>query len=300
MTILDDFKKSLIEQGKSEWTVAGYLADLRLFSTWFQQTNGDELTPERLTPTDVKQYRAYLQTVIKAKPATINRRLAALRIYGAIAVSLNQAAYNPAEGIRSVETQELAPRWLGKQEQMALVREVERRCQSVHTAPARLKAVRDRAIVILLLNTGMRIGELISLETGDLVITERRGELVVRKGKGNKSRRIPLNLSARKALQEWLAMRPVNGVDRVFTNQAGKELHVRMAQHMIKGIAARANVENVTPHTLRHTYAHNLVEMGNGLGIVATLLGHSRLETTMIYTTPGIHELERAVNTLDN
>ena len=297
---LNDFGQSLIEQGKSVRTVAGYLADLRVFSTWFKQTNGDELTPESLTPTDLKQYRSYLQTIARARPATINRRLAALRMYGAIAVRENLAAYNPAEGIRGVEEQEMAPRWLGKREQMALMREVERRCQNTHTAPARLKAIRDRAIVILLLNTGLRIGELTDLETGDLVITDRRGQLTVRNGKGEKSRRIPLNLNSRKALLEWLQLKPGNGNGQVFTNQKGVGLGRRMVECAIREIGAKAKVESVTPHTLRHTFAKNLVDMGISLEKVSMLLGHRNLNTTKIYTTPGLQDLERAISVLDD
>lgn len=296
---LDSFKSALLEQGRSSRTIAGYLGDLRLFSRWFSQSNGEELSPCRLTPMDVKQYKAYLQSVQKAKPATINRRLAALRIYGAIAVSQRLAEYNPAEGIRGVEEQLLAPKWLGKREQAALVREVERRCQQARTNPARLKAVRDRAIVILMLNTGLRIGELVDLETGDIVITDRKGELTVRDGKGSKARRIPLNSNSRKVLLEWYALRP-NGCSQVFTGGAGEGLRRRMVQHMLGELGAAAKLEGVTAHVLRHTFAKNLVDLGISLEKVAALLGHSNLNTTRIYTTPGIQDLERAVSALDD
>lgn len=318
-----DFEQCLIEQGKSAQTVAGYAADLKVFSQWFYQVNGEELTPDRLTPTDLKQYRAYLQNTQKAKPATINRRLAALRIYGKAAVSQQFAEYNPAAGIRGVKEQALAPKWLGKLEQAALIREVERRCQQANSLPAKFKAIRDRAIVVLLLNTGLRVAELCNLELGDIRISKRKGEIEVRNGKGEKSRHIPLNANARIALEEWFSERlsvseigasdtiltwlqgpetPPSTIYRpgVFLTNRGKPLSVRMVQAMISDMEQSAKLEELTPHVLRHTFAKNLVDMGVSLEKVSMLLGHRNLNTTKIYITPGLQDLERAVELLDS
>ena len=77
---IDAFRQFLIDAGKSERTVSGYLADLEIFSRWFQQTNGEMLSSDNLTPTDVREYKLYLLNVQKAKAATINRHLAAIRL----------------------------------------------------------------------------------------------------------------------------------------------------------------------------------------------------------------------------
>jgi len=297
---LNTFRSALEEQGKAARTVNGYIGDLQLFARWFQQSNGEELAPDHLTPTDVKQYRAYLQTTQRARPATINRRLATLRLFGAVLVSKGMAEYNSAEGIRGLEEQPLSPKWLDKKQQAALIREAERRYQAANTGPARYKAIRNLAIVTLLLNTGLRIGELTALEIGDILISERKGELGVRNGKGGKARRIPLNYNARKALQYWFKVRLGNGSNRVFTGYDGNGLNRRGIQHMLAELGMAAKVEGVSPHTLRHTFAKNLVNMGVGLEQVAPMLGHRNLNTTRIYTTPGIQDLEKAVELLDD
>lgn len=293
LNILNNFEQALIEGEKSPRTVAGYVGDMQLFARWFHETNGEELAPANLTSTDVKQYRSWLQITQKAAPKTINHRLAALRSYGAIAVSQRLIEHNPAEGIHGVKEQELAPKWLDKKEQAKLVREVERRCQAARSSPARLKAIRDRAIVVLLLNTGLRVGELVDLEMSDIVMSERKGELTVRLGKGGKSRRIPLNANARKALQDWYALRP-GGSAQVFP------MRRRMVQHMLGELGEAAKVEGMTAHRLRHSFAKNLVDMGVSLEKVAMLLGHSNLETTRIYTVPGMADLQEAVGLLED
>ena len=82
MIDLTDFDLSLFENGRSEKTIEAYVGDLQQFSTWFLQTNGDDLfSPQRLTATDLREYKQYLAVVKKSAPSTINRRMAAIRAY---------------------------------------------------------------------------------------------------------------------------------------------------------------------------------------------------------------------------
>jgi integrase/recombinase XerC len=296
---LTEFGRYLAEGDRSRRTVAGYVDDIKHFSRWFEQRNGEALQPANLTPTDVKQYRAYLQNAARAKPATINRRLAALRAYGAAAVELGRAKYNPVNGIRGAKEQKLAPKWLSKGDKAKLEREAERRCQNARTEPARRQAIRDKAILALLLNTGLRIGELSELQMGDITMSERKGELRVR-GKGDKERIIPLNANVRKALQEWYAVRLETRSLLVFIGQKREGLKRRAIQAMLEELGTAAKVEGVSPHVLRHTFAKDLVDMGVSLEKVAMLLGHANLNTTKIYITPGMGDLEAAVKTLEN
>jgi site-specific recombinase XerD len=180
------FEDSLLNAGKSRTTILGYVADLRLFSIWFTQTNGETLTPQNLTPTDIREYRQYMLNVRLAKPTTINRHLSAIRAYCSWAKSAGLVPYNPIEGIKSVNQQSHAPKWLDKKEQAAIIREVERRVQAGKTESAKRQAMRDYAILIVLLNTGLRVGELVNLEISDISMSDRKGDLRVRSGKGTK------------------------------------------------------------------------------------------------------------------
>lgn len=117
----EPFCEYLIQLGRSERSIAGYLIDLRTFATWFEQTNGYLLAPDNLTPTDVQEYRQFLLNVRKAKASTINRHLAALRAYGHWAKSCGSVPYNPVEGIKSIAQQKHAPKWLDRREQAAVL-----------------------------------------------------------------------------------------------------------------------------------------------------------------------------------
>lgn len=292
------FIKYLHDAGKSARTVSGYQADLELFTRWFQQTNGEMLSSDNLTPTDVREYKQYLINRQKAKAATINRHLAAIRSYASWAKNTGEAVYNPADGIKGVSQQKHAPKWLDRKEQAAVLREAERRIQAAKTEPAKRQAIRDYCILTVLLNTGLRVSELVALEIEDITMSERKGELRVRAGKGTKERIIPLNDSCRKAIKAWYSVRPINKENRVFTTQRGYAT-TRAIQSVLESIGEAAHVDNMTPHVARHTFAKNLINAGVSLEKVAMLLGHSSLDTTMVYTTPGMNDLEKAVRTRD-
>lgn len=299
MTInIEVFKQFLVDAGKSDRTISGYLADITIFSRWFQQTNGEMLRSDNLTPIDVREYKQYLLNHQKAKAATINRNLAAIRSYAAWAKNSGSAIYNPADGIKGISQQKHAPKWLDRKEQAAVIREAERRIQASKTEPAKRQAIRDYCILSVLLNTGLRVSELVALEVEDITYSERKGELRVRAGKGTKERTIPLNDSCRKAIRAWYSVRPEDKTNRVFTTQRGSAT-TRAIQTILESIGAAAHVENMTPHVARHTFAKNLINAGVSLEKVAMLLGHSSLDTTMVYITPGMSDLEKAVRSLD-
>lgn len=291
------FAEHLLAQGRSPLTILGYGSDLGHFVIWYQQTNG-QLLEGTFTPTDVREYKAWLQSGERAAPATINRRLAALRAYGAWLVESGLAEFNPAGAARGVKEQAAAPRWLDKAAQTRLARELERGLLAARTDAARREASRNYAIGILLINSGLRVAELCALVVDDLTMGERSGRLVVRSGKGDKLREVPLNINARKALADWLARRPV-GPGPVFVSKHRTPLQPRAIQRILEVVGRRAGVE-LTPHALRHTFAHNLINAGVSLDRVAALMGHSKLETTRRYTIPGAADLAQAVSTLDD
>jgi site-specific recombinase XerD len=123
-----------------------------------------------------------------------------------------------------------------------------------------------------LLNTGLRVSELVTLEIEDITFSERKGKLRVRAGKGTKERILPLNDFCRKAIKEWYSVRPTDKANRVFTSQRGPAT-TRAVQSILEDIGEAAHVENLTPHVARHTFAKNLVNAGVSLEKVAMLLG---------------------------
>lgn len=297
------FEAYLHQQDCSILTVRGYLADLEHFALWFSQTNAEALSPERLTPTDVKAYKQYLLVVERRKASTVNRRLAALSAYARWALTTGQIHSDPTLHVKSVKQVANAPKWLDKQEQFALQRAIERDLQlSKLRYPKRwVTHRRDASLTLFLLNTGLRLGELIAMRLGDVQISERKGSLLVQNGKGGKQRAIPLNAEARKALQQWLDIRPTTDSDFVWTGVEGTsaDLSGRAIQRVLQRYAQEAGLEELTPHTCRHTFAKNLVNQGVGLEKVAALLGHANLNTTRMYITPDARDLELAVEKLN-
>ncbi len=304
MTTLDLFHDHLVSQDCAAATCKGYLADLRKFATWFQQTNGESLTPQTLTPADVREYRQFLLTVERYKAATINRRLAAITAYAKWALITGQIQNDPTLHIKSVKKVTGAPKWLDKSEQFALQRAIEKDLQiSRLRYPKRVVTRRrDASITLFLLNTGIRLAELASMRMGDVQLSERKGTLLVQSGKGSKQRTIPLNAEARKALQEWLDVRPKSNSDLVWVGVEGATggLSTRAVQRILERYAVEAGLEVFTAHTCRHTFAKNLANQGVGLEKIASLLGHSNLNTTQIYLIPDARDLEQAVGKLEH
>lgn len=289
---IDDFIRYLWqEQGMAYHTTRAYKADLEDFARWFEQTNGEPLTPEAITPTDVREYRAYLQVTVGAAPTTINRRLASLRRFCRWALERGFIEDDPTKRTKGVETPRTAPKALDRRQVNALVRQAERDTGRF--------ARRNLAIVQLLRHTGMRVGELCSLQLRDIELGERSGKVIIRSGKGSKYREIPLNADVRSVLRDYLEERGQGELtDWLFLGQRGDRLVPSTVYGIIKNYARLAGLEDVTPHTLRHTFAKGLLDAGEDLVTVATLLGHARLDTTARYTQPSERDLHKAVDAL--
>jgi site-specific recombinase XerD len=295
------FEDYLETQDRSPVTIRNYLSDLRQFANWFEQINRMPPTPQAVTTLDVRDYRQYLLTVKHNKANTINRHLASISRWLAWAVSTDQIDHNPSQQINGIREVNLSPKWLTRPDEGALLRQVERGSQVVNTISAKRQALRNRVLVLLMLNTGLRAGEVCNLEIGDLEISDRKGDLFVRKGKGRKQRHIPLNKQARKGLVDWLAIRPETEHTWVFLGQRGDQLSTSALRRIVSELAyaAKLDPQEVSPHVLRHTFGKRLIDQGVSLEKVAALMGHSNLNTTRIYLTPGQIDLEQAVRVLE-
>ena len=300
---LDEFQAYLRTEDRSPLTIAGYVGDVRLFAQWYENKYKETLMPQNLTNNAVRGYKQYLLDQ-PAKPKTINRRLAALAAY---AHWLELAGYvinvrNPVQGIKAVRETILAPKWLDKNQRAALLRSVDKEVEdAVRRYPRlRLMYVRDAAIVKLILYTGLRVGEIIHLRLTDVVLEERKGSIIVRQGKGTKRREIPLNAKARKAMLDYLQVKPEIESNYLFLGQRNEGIKSKTVQRSVTRFTDPIGLRDVTPHTLRHTFAKSLIDSGVSLEKVATLLWHSNLNTTRIYTTPGVQDLEDAIDELDD
>ncbi len=158
------------------------------------------------------------------------------------------------------------------------------------------QAVRDRAITLTVLHAGLKIQELRSLTTASITLLYNEGSVQIKGETGKQLRRIPLNSQVRQALGDYLNVRPHTTNNILFLGKRGP-LGNRQIQRILKRCARRASLaENlVTIHTLRHTFARNLVQAGVGLEHAAELLGFTNLETMRRYLPAGKSALQDAV-----
>ncbi|MBU0546443.1 tyrosine-type recombinase/integrase, partial [Patescibacteria group bacterium] len=159
------------------------------------------------------------------------------------------------------------------------------------------KNPKHNCILSLLYGTGMRVGELVRLQMGEIDLT--RGIIAVRCGKGAKDRFVMLPENLRDILSKQSQLKQQN--DFLFTNGRGWRLTEASIQKVVKESAERADVrKKVSPHTLRHSFATHLLENGTDIRYIQALLGHAKLQTTEIYTHVARNVLEGIVSPLDS
>jgi integrase/recombinase XerC len=280
----DNFALFLTESERSTYTIKNYLCDLDSFTLWLKSKGNKEFAPTLITPTDLREYKHYLDQTLQLKPQTINRKLSSLRSFLNWALREGYFPDNRLPHIpQPIKEQASAPKWLDRLSQHSLCRLVEKG-----------RKIRDIAIVKLLLNTGLRVSELCALTWNDIKISPKKGRLSVNHGKGAKRRIIPLNKDARSVLIELGYHKNKGSERRVFIGQRGA-MTPRGIESTLRKYVKQTDLEEVSPHQIRHTFCKNLIDAGVSLEKVAALAGHDNLETTRRYCTPSEQDLAAAV-----
>lgn len=263
------------------------IQDVRKFASWFAEANDEPFVVGRVTTRDITDCKNYLRRERVQAVNTVNRTLVTIRRFFGWLCEKGTIESNPAKPVKELRRVELAPKGLHRSDVRRLLREIELR-----------QDVRACAVFSTFLYTGCRISDLVYLELGDLVISERSGSVVFRHGKGNKQRSVPLPLPARKALQAYLETRPPVESDALFIGERGPltEKGVRSLFDKYSTITGLS----IHPHLMRHTFSHRYLEANAGdLVGLAQILGHSNLNTTARYTKKTTDQLSEACGRLD-
>jgi len=284
--VLARFEKYLMRLGLSPATVVNYLADMRGVARWCvegaqsetfaQQGSRQQRTLLNLATDDVRAYCQHLQAGRGLSPATVNRHLQAIRKFCYFARQANLMEGNPAADVRPIQAPPTLRRALDAEEIARLLEATQAGRPSL--------GKRDYAIIQLLLQTGIKVGELTELQLADIELTDSRGTLTVMGNGGNSHRRIPLNAPACQVLQEYLRVRPPSpGVKHLFLSQEGSSISARTVQRVVNVYTRAAGLTGVSTHTLRYTFATSMLEETGDVATVANLLGHRSIETTLRY-----------------
>jgi len=274
---LKDFKHFLIvEKALAKNTVVSYERDLKAYLKYMKAVE-NILTVGDIQRIEIVHFLGYLKEQGKSS-RTIARNIASIRAFHQFLLREKVAEQDPSVHIETPQLERTLPKVLNLQE---VERLLDTPKLDTHFG------VRDKAMLELLYATGIRVSELIGLNIDDAHLTMGFVRCI---GKGNKERIIPLGRTAATAIQAYLDKgRPrfikKNREDALFLNHHGRRLTRQGFWKILKGLTKEARIEkDLTPHTLRHSFATHLLENGADLRAVQEMLGHSDISTTQIYT----------------
>ncbi|MEZ5078428.1 MAG: tyrosine recombinase XerC [Solirubrobacterales bacterium] len=269
-----EYDRDLRVRNAAERTRRAYAVDLAGFAEW---AGAQGLEPAAVRHRDVRRYAAALSTAGGA-PATVARKLAAIRGLYSFLVRTERAAQNPAELVSSPKRSEHLPKVLTGEQLRALLERI----------PARTPLeLRDRAMLELAYSCGLRCEEIVNLDLGALDFESEQLRVL---GKGSKERILPVGEPAQRALRAYLergrrALATDPREPAMFVSKSGRRLsNSDVTRRLALWAREAALAAGVSPHALRHSFATHLLEGGADLRTIQELLGHASISTTQVYT----------------
>ena len=252
-------------------TLQSYKRDLVQFENYLKE---NDIKYNKATEQDIKNYIDFL-TQNGKKPRTISRTIASIRAFYVYEMKMNKVKENPTEHIQSPKIEKKAPCVLSENEINALLQQPN----------SDLKGLRDKAMLEFAYASGMRVSEIIALNLEDVIFEE---GIVVCKNR-NKKRMIPLGKMCINALKDYVdnargILIKTDKEKALFVNINGKRLTRQGFWKIIKYYQEQANItKDITPHTLRHSFATHLLQNGADLKSIQMMLGHSDISSTQVY-----------------
>jgi len=286
---IDAFAQYLADERRSSpRTVETYIRDLRSFAGWVR----DEGLPADARELDIVALRGFLSTLFRSNQAsTMKKKVSAVRSFFKFLLKRQIIEGNPASALRTPKVPKGLPRFLTVDQAFRVME-----APPKEDARAKPLKARDRALLETLYGTGVRVGELASMNVGDCDFSEASVRVL---GKGGKERVVPLGQSALKALQDYLPERlgmrseaKEGDGDALWLARGGGRLSIRQVQNIVRRHGTLgAGRGDLHPHAMRHTCATHLLDAGADLRSIQELLGHSSLSTTQRYTHVSVDRL---------
>jgi integrase/recombinase XerD len=266
-----------VEKGYSENTLAAYRNDLSQFAAFLEKR---DIGLKQVDQNAILDYIMYMKTEQEYASSTVARKVAAIKSFFHYLADRGEIEDDPTATLDSPKVRKRLPKAISQEDMERLLME-----------PARdrtPKSLRDRALLEMLYATGLRVTELVSLNVGDVNIASATVRVVQRKDK--RERLVPIHQRALEPLQDYMEQGRIqllrNPEERaLFLNHRGQRLTRQGLWLIVKHYVREVGIhEDVTPHTLRHTFAAHLLDKKADLKYVQALLGHANIATTQVYT----------------
>ncbi len=276
------------EKDASEHTVKNYMADLYQFDGYMQKNHANIANAGKsgLTKIDHNIVRSYLSTLFgKNNPASIARKLASLRSFFKYWIKEGVLSANPAKDVATPKVPKRLPKFLTVDEVATLL-----------NSPTNtdILTLRDKAMMEVMYASGLRVSELVGLDTDHVSLAEGVVKVL---GKGRKERVVPIGQKAQTALANYFARREElldksHPSKAVYLNRQGERITPRSVERMVQKYLRVSGIQKeVTPHVLRHSFATHMLNSGADLRGIQELLGHTSLSTTQKYTHVSVDKL---------
>ncbi|MEN6640470.1 MULTISPECIES: tyrosine recombinase XerC [Gardnerella] len=294
-SLVDDYiEYAKANKGLGERTNRAYASDIKQCLAWCNRHGFKNISD--LTTDDLRSWMADASR--NHARSSLARKVVAVRGFFAWCQHVEYISGNPAEILMTPKIKNMLPSVLDEYQAESLMNNVDSKANVSTSCPKNQKAVglRNAAILELLYATGIRVGELTSLNIQDINFSSHTIKVT---GKGNKQRVVPFGVPAYKALSAWISKdgREIllrNSVEEaVFLGTRGKRIDQRLVRQIVHDEAKSAHVPDISPHALRHSAATHMLNGGADLREVQELLGHSSLNTTQRYTHVSIESLKR-------
>ncbi len=258
----------------SKNTLQAYQNDLKKLQLFLEKQNVHSV--DKISETNLNSYILTLERD-GLSPASVSRNIAAMKAFFLYLIKHRQLSLDPSERLRPPKVQKKTPQVLKTDRINQLL---------LQPDPNTRKGIRDKAILELLYATGIKVSELITLKLGDVNLTARYITC-----KEKRERSIPLGKAAKEALEAYLAIRDKAFVrkdtDFIFLNSTGTPLSRQGLWKILKAYAKMAGMKEVSPNSLRHSFAAHMLENGADLGSIQEFLGHVDIATTQLYLNTG-------------
>ena len=284
---VDEFLSYLnLQKRFSPLTTKNYAVDLKQFFNFLNQ----EVYDSRLSEISYQHVRSFIASLIDKKKSTVsvNRKISCLKSFFKFALKNNLISNNPMQKIQGPKTPKRLPVFIDENQIEKIFNQLK--------FDSGFEGIRNKLLIDVLYQTGLRRAELINLKETDLDLISLQLKVL---GKRNKERIIPFSIHLKRSIQEYLNAKQENNLINsfLFVNLKNIQLSPQALTKIVSEILSEVTTnKKKSPHVLRHTFATHLLNLGADINAVKELLGHANLSATQIYTHNTIEKLKKSYN----